>query len=379
MIKKLCVLSPYYPSKKDPHYAFVGTLIEAIADMGVECHVISPVSYIERNHRAESRTETTANGAKVFVHCPRFLNLPSRNRIRFTYRFSVRTKRKAIKKAFDEQVGKCDAIYSHFLKSGINAGWLSEQTGIPAFVAIGESKLQNEKLCLSLFGDDIRNHMKGVVAVSSALKSEALQMDVFAKTTPIEVFPNSIDTGLFRPLDKNDCRNKLGIGEDDFAISFVGAFIKRKGFDKLQEAIARHPDWKCILIGAGELSVTLPPSQVVFSGRIPHDQIPGYICASDVFALPTKAEGCCNAIVEAMGCGLPIVSSDRSFNDDILDETNSIKIDPDSVDAIEQAIVQLEQNKELRSHLSSGALKTGQSLSITNRAAKIVDFMEKNL
>ena len=379
MIKKLCVLSPYYPSKKDPHYAFVGTLIEAIADMGVECHVISPVSYIERNHRAESRTETTANGAKVFVHCPRFLSLPSRNKIRFTYRFSVRTKRKAIKKAFDEQVGKCDAIYSHFLKSGINAGWLSEQTGIPAFVAIGESKLQNEKLCLSLFGEDIRNHMKGVVAVSSALKSDALQMDIFAKTTPIEVFPNSIDTGLFRPLDKNDCRKKLGIGEDDFAISFVGAFIKRKGFDKLQEAIARHPDWKCILIGAGELAVTLPASQVIFSGRIPHDQIPEYICASDVFALPTQAEGCCNAIVEAMGCGLPIVSSDRGFNYDILSNENAILVNPDSVDEIEQALKTYAENPQLRAIHAKNSLRTGRSLSIGERAKRIINFMESNL
>ncbi len=379
MIKKLCVLSPYYPSKKDPHYAFVGTLIEAIADMGVECHVISPVSYIERKHKAESRTETTANGAKIFVHCPRFLSLPSRNKIRLTYRFSVHTKRKAIKKAFDEQVGSCDAIYSHFLKAGINAGWLSKQTGIPAFVAIGESKLQNEELCLSLFGDDIKNHIKGVVSVSSALKSEARQMEVFSETTPIEVFPNSIDTALFRSLDKNDCRKKLGIGEDDFVISFVGAFIPRKGIDKLQTAVSRHPNWKCLLIGAGEIPVTLPADQVIFSGRIPHDQIPAYICASDVFALPTQAEGCCNAIVEAMGCGLPIVSSDRPFNDDILDNTNSIRIDPDSVDAIEEALVKLEQNRKLRESLAAGALHKVKNLSIANRAARIIDFMEKHL
>jgi len=183
----------------------------------------------------------------------------------------------------------------------------------------------------------------------------------------------------FRSLDKNDCRKKLGIGEDDFVISFVGAFIPRKGIDKLQTAVSRHPNWKCLLIGAGEIPVTLPADQVIFSGRIPHDQIPAYICASDVFALPTQAEGCCNAIVEAMGCGLPIVSSDRPFNDDILDNTNSIRIDPDSVDAIEEALVKLEQNRKLRESLAAGALHKVKNLSIANRAARIIDFMEKHL
>ncbi len=67
--------------------------------------------------------------------------------------------------------------------------------------------------------------------------------------------------------------------------------------------------------------------------------IPNYICASDVFVLPTTAEGCCNAIIEAMGCGLPIVSSDRAFNYDILNEENSILVDPESVDEIDNAII----------------------------------------
>ena len=47
MIRKLCVISKHYPSREDPIYAFVGTLIEAIASQGVECHVISPVNGFE--------------------------------------------------------------------------------------------------------------------------------------------------------------------------------------------------------------------------------------------------------------------------------------------------------------------------------------------
>ena len=380
MIRKILVITAHYPSDDDPIYAFVGTLINEIANKGIECHVISPVSNVEKKHRAVTRIETTSNGAKIHVYCPRFTVFPNRNIFGFyTYRLTVDSKRKAIKKVFDQQIKSCDAIYSHFIDSAVFAALLSKQTGIPAFAAIGESSLTMKQLSYSLFRKDLHDYIKGVISVSSELKKEARTLGVFSEKTNIEVFSNGIDTELFKPLDREECRAKHGIGRDDFVISFVGAYISRKGFDKLQEAIARHPDWKCILIGAGELEVTLPSSQVIFSGRIPHDQIPGYICASDVFALPTQAEGCCNAIVEAMGCGLPVVSSDRPFNDDILDDTNSVKINPDSVDACECALIQIEKDLELRKALAAGSLLKAKNFSISYRAESIINFMEKCL
>ena len=90
MLKKICIISARYPSKSDPVYSFVGTLVEAFADRGVECHVISPVSNIEKKHKAESRIERTANGAEINVYCPRYTMFPNRNIFGFkTYRLTV--------------------------------------------------------------------------------------------------------------------------------------------------------------------------------------------------------------------------------------------------------------------------------------------------
>lgn len=380
MIKKICVISSYYPSETDPFFAFVGTLIDSIADTGVECHVISPVSNMEKKHRAVTRVEETNTGAKIQVYCPTYLMFPSRNLLGFeTYKLTVLSKRNAVKKAFDQHVMSCDAIYAHFLDSGGIAAWLSKQTGIPAFVAVGESSIEYRKLDYTLFKELLHNNIRGVIAVSSELKRECREKGIFAKKTPIEVFPNAINTNVFKPLDRKECRRKLGIDNSDFVISFVGGFIKRKGFDKLQEVICRHPEWKCILIGAGEISITLPKHQISFSGRVPHDLIPNYICASDVFVLPTTAEGCCNAIIEAMGCGLPIVSSDRAFNYDILNEENSILVDPESVDEIDNAIIELESKGSFRKQLSDNNIIKGEKHSIENRANMILGFMEQHL
>lgn len=380
MIKKLCVVSAYYPSENDPHYAFVGTLISAIADQGIECHVISPVSNMEKQHRAESRVETTPNGAKIHVYCPSYTVFPNRRVFGFeTYRFTVSSKQRAIRKAFEEYVHDCDAIYSHFIDSGVHAALLSKKTGVPAFVAIGESNITNNQLSYSLYRSELHKYIKGVISVSSELKRQATKLGLFSAETPVEVFPNSIDTDLFKPMDKAEQRRNLGLSDTDFVVSFVGGFIERKGFDKVQQVIARHPDWKCILIGGGDIPLTVSKEQIAFAGRISHDRIPAYLCASDVFVLPTKAEGCCNAIVEAMGCGLPIVSSDRGFNYDILNRDYAILVDPENIDEIERALMTYAADPQLRKEHAEKSLRTGMTLSIENRAKSIVSFMESKL
>ena len=91
--------------------------------------------------------------------------------------------------------------------------------------------------------------------------------------------------------------------------------------------------------------------------------------------LPTLAEGCCNAIVEAMSCGLPIISSNLSFNWDVLDDNNSIMVDPNDVNAIAKAIEQLRDDKELRSRMAASSLEKAKSLTIDQRARGIIDFL----
>ena len=117
---------------------------------------------------------------------------------------------------------------------------------------------------------------------------------------------------------------------------------------------------------------------ILFMGQLPHSEMVDYLNCADVFVLPTLAEGCSNSIIEAMACGLPIISSDLPFNYDILDSSNSILIDPMNVQEIANAIHQLKDNPMRRKTLSDGALKKASELTIDKRAKRIRGFIEKN-
>ena len=142
---------------------------------------------------------------------------------------------------------------------------------------------------------------------------------------------------------------------------------------KASSALHRpFPDIKSIFLGAGPDEPDCPG--ILFKGKLPHRDVPRYLNAADIFVLPTLNEGCCNAVVEAMACGLPVVSSDRSFNRDILNGQNSIMVEPTDINAIRDAIRRLKADAKLRETMADAALASAESLNMENRSSRIINF-----
>lgn len=382
-IKSICVIPEGYPAFGDPFFPFVELLCEEFSRMGIEVTVICPQSIIHCIRRLvkphpRKRVDLVDGGMPIKVYQPYCLSLPLKYRYTNYYFF-----KKVACRTFRKLRITPDVLYAHFWYPGFAINEVSKKTGIPLFVATGEANLkQFEKEYSHNEFMEYTKNVKGVICVSSENLRESIRMGLTTEEKCM-VAPNSVDEKLFYPREKNALRKKYGISEDDFVISFVGAFINRKGSDRVSAAISKinDPSIKSFFIGGAQGSNNLMPTceGILKAGKVRHDELPEYLCMSDIFVLPTLYEGCCNAIVEALACGLPVISSDRYFNYDILDETNSILIEPNDIDAIAAAIKELKENPQKRKRLAAGALAKGKELTISKRAQKILSFIENNI
>ena len=78
-----------------------------------------------------------------------------------------------------------------------------------------------------------------------------------------------------------------------------------------------------------------------------------------------------------MACGLPIISSDLPFNDEILDDTCSIRIDPMNIEQIKNAILLLKGNDVLRLKMSKASLEKAKNMSLATRADRILCWLDE--
>ena len=114
---------------------------------------------------------------------------------------------------------------------------------------------------------------------------------------------------------------------------------------------------------------------MLFSGRQQHEQVPAWLRAADLFVMPTLAEGSPNAVLEAMACGLPVVSSDIPALREAVPPEAGRLVDPLDVRALGAAIGALVDDVELRTRMGRAARARAESFSLANRADRILHWL----
>src|SRR5262245_27701365 len=141
------------------------------------------------------------------------------------------------------------------------------------------------------------------------------------------------------------------------------------------EAIRSRPDIGAVFLGRGPQRPEGP--QVLHAGPVPHEDVPLWLSAADLFALPTLDEGCSNALLEALACGLPVVTSDRPFNRAVVDESMALLVEPTDAAALAAAIGALVDRPALRASLGAAARAHARAFSLERRAARILALLDR--
>jgi teichuronic acid biosynthesis glycosyltransferase TuaC len=375
---RILFLSMGYPSSKNPsRIVFLQRLVNELADQGHTCHVIAPVKLpIDKNTVIGKEIQKSPMGQSVTVYFPGYACfwLTARTEKDPFKKLSVNNYISAVQRTIKKNKLDFDVVYSHFL--GISAECaikIAETYHKPCFAAAGESVFSYFDAPDGEHVYEYLNKLTGIISVSTENKQLLLARGILTDEK-IKVFPNGIDASVFYPRNKAESREAFGFNSEDFIVAFTGQFIDRKGVLRLEQACKELPV-KVAYAGSGP---QIPSAlNTIWKKPIKPEDMPFFLSAADIFCLPTLNEGCCNAIIEALACGLPVVSSDRLFNDDILDNKCSIRIDCADVEQIRNAISKLLNDKSIITQMSMCALNRGRMLTLNERAANIVKWIEQ--
>jgi phosphatidylinositol alpha-1,6-mannosyltransferase len=190
-------------------------------------------------------------------------------------------------------------------------------------------------------------------------------LDQRAKLAMVKIAPG-IDTQHFSPRNSDDLRTSLKLAEKKVIVC-VARLVHRKGQDRLIEAmpeiLSAIPNAHLLIVGEGPYRQQLVKrvnqlkikDDVTFVGRIGYEQLPEYICAGDLFAMPSRSrfwglevEGLGISYLEASACGLPVIAGNSGGAPDAVDEGKSgVVVSGIDNDAIAKAVVKFLNDPEI--------------------------------
>jgi D-inositol-3-phosphate glycosyltransferase len=238
-----------------------------------------------------------------------------------------------------------DVIHGNFWMSGWVAMEVRRQLGIPAvqlFHALGMTKRRNQGNVDTSPASRIaveRAIMRGVDRVIATCPNERRELiaDYSAPASRIEMIPLGVDTELFRPVDRNLARQRIGHGltENDTVLVYVGRILPRKDIRCVVQALAllaeaedaSRPPVKLLVVGgesrlpdetstpeigtlrrlAADLGVS---ERVIITGKRDRPELRDYYSAGDVMVTTPWYEPFGLTPLEAMACGQPVVGTD---------------------------------------------------------------------
>ena len=233
------------------------------------------------------------------------------------------------------------------------------------------------------------SHATHLIAVSEATKKDLITK-MHCDAEKISIVYEGYRKEYFKPLDKKRVEKtlkKLKITQP--FLLFVGTIQPRKNLVRLIQAFSKlasdYPSLSLCLVGKkGWLSddvYALPAhlglnDRVKLLGHVEEEDLVSLYNAAELFTFPSLFEGFGLPVVEAMACGLPVVTSSTSSLPEVGGDA-CVYVNPRSIDEIENAIRNVLSNEGLRRELILKGLKQAQNFSWEKAAKETLTVLER--
>jgi len=283
---------------------------------------------------------------------------------------------------------KYDLVHSFF---GFPTGWFCyrSRNKLPYIISLRGSDVPGKNLrfafeykLLGIFFKVIWKNASALIACSEGLKQRALK---FYPQVKIDVIPNGVDIEKFCPISQNTAKKS-----DVIRLITVGRLSITKRVDILIDAVKilveQGKNVKLLIVGGGFLKNSLEKlaaqknlvNFIEFKGIVNSQQMPQLYQNNDLYVSATMQEGMSNAMLEAMACGLPIITTPCEGIDELIKD-NGIVVKEESADAVAKAISALVTNTEKMESMSRAARKHSENFTWKSISQVYLEFYQKIL
>lgn len=287
-----------------------------------------------------------------------------------------------------ERIACCD-IYR--AGDGVHRGWLEARKAL-------QSPLENLRVALSPYHRYVLKaeqrlfsspRLRAVIC-NSQLVREEIQRYFGVGEEKLRVIYNGVDTVKFNPAlraeHREHVRRQLAIAPEAVVYLFVGSGFERKGLDLFIAALAHLPAVAHgVIVGKDkrqaryeQLAHRLGCAQRLRFIGAAQDVRTYYGCA-DVFVLPTRYDPFPNAVLEALACGLPVITSRHTGAREVISNgVNGWVCDALEANAL-AAAMEKTLAAEARASLSPAARRTSEAMTFEVMARRLVELYRELL
>jgi teichuronic acid biosynthesis glycosyltransferase TuaC len=250
--------------------------------------------------------------------------------------------------------GRLDILDAHFAyPDGYAAGLLGRWLDVPVTITLrGTEARQARDPVLRRRLQSALTKADRVFAVSESLRQVALELG--APADQVSVIGNGVDLDRFFMVPRDKARQALGLPLEAPVLITVGGLVERKGFHRVMACLPalqqQFPGIQYLVVGGpspeGDWTQRLQAQSrslaltdcVHFLGHLPPDQLHNVLSAANLFVLSTRNEGWANVLLEAMACGLPVITTDVGGNREVVNSGELGRVLPFDDDRLGAAI-----------------------------------------
>lgn len=327
---KILVLTTLFPNETNP---YLGVFVrERINGLSKYCtlKIIAPIAYFPLFRKRVSKSNSTncekSDVYDFIVHHPKFFAIPKLLKLLdvISLSISVSLLIKRVLKNYNFNI--IDAHYAY--PDGVAAALISSLFKVPFTITIRGSDInviaKNYFFrCKAIVW--ALNKCDKVISVADSLKLQAIKLGI--PPEKIVTISNGVDCNKFYSIDKIDARIKLELPIDRNIILSVGNITRNKGFNLVLEAVnkikIRYPKILYIIIGGGidekynsyfrhlvnKIKSYKMEENVMLVGTKSNSELYLWYNSADLFCLASESEGYPNSVLEALSCGIPVVST----------------------------------------------------------------------